>query len=54
MYTITGSSGRDSVLIILFRLYGCKARIFKGNLFWVGQYDHPNLDIGKRTYPILL
>ena len=41
MRTITGSSGRDCVLIILFQLYGTKAGIFKeGNLFWVGHYDH--------------
>ena len=39
--TIIGSSGRDCVLIILFQLYGSKARFFEGKLFWVGQYDPP-------------
>ena len=39
MPTITGSSGRDCVLIILFQLYGFKAGLFEGSLFWVGQYD---------------
>ena len=37
--TIIGSSGRDCVLIILFQLYGSKAGLFEGNLFWVGQYE---------------
>ena len=37
MCTITGSSGRDFVLIILVQLYGSKAGLLKGNLFWVGQ-----------------
>ena len=35
MHTIIGSSGRDCVSV--------KAGLFKGNLFWVGQYDHPPL-----------
>ena len=39
MHTIIGSSGRDCVLIILFQLYGSKARLFEYNLFWVGQYN---------------
>ena len=42
MCTITGSSGRDCVLFILFHLYSSKAGFFEGNLFWVGQYDPPN------------
>ena len=29
MHTITASSGRDHVLIILFQLYGSKAGLFK-------------------------
>ena len=33
MRTIMGPSRRDSALI--------KAGLFEGNLFWVGQYDHP-------------
>ena len=41
MHTIIGSSGRDSVLIILFQLYGSRAGIFEGNFFCVGQYDPP-------------
>ena len=41
MRTIIGSSGRDCVLITLFQLYASKAGLFEGNLFWVGQYDHP-------------
>ena len=32
--TIVSSSARDCVLIILFQLYGSKARLFKGDLFW--------------------
>ena len=36
MRTITGFSGRDCVLIILFQLHGSKAGLFEGNLFWVG------------------
>ena len=43
MYTIIGSSGRDCVLIILFQLYGSKAGLFEDNLFWLDQYDHPNV-----------
>ena len=39
--TIIGSSGMDCVLIILFQLYGSKARLFKGNLFLVGMIS-PN------------
>ena len=39
MRTIIGSSGRDCVLIILFQLYGIKAGLFEGSLFYVGQYD---------------
>ena len=39
MRTIIGSSGRDSVLVILFQLYRSKAGFFNDNLFWVGQYD---------------
>ena len=52
MHTITGSSGRDCVLI--------KAGRFEGNLFSVVQYDHsplpfsPNLYIGRKTNPILI
>ena len=33
-----GSFGRDCVLVILCQHYGSKARIFEGNLFWVGHY----------------
>ena len=54
MCTIIGSSGRECVLIILFQLYGSKAGLFEGDLFWVGQYDLPNLYIGRRTNPILI
>ena len=43
MYTIIGSSGRDCVLIILFQLYGSKAKLFEDNLLWLDQYDHPNV-----------
>ena len=39
---IIDSSGRDFVLIILFQLYGSKAGLFEGNLFWVGHHDSPN------------
>ena len=51
MRTIIGSSGRDCVWIILFQIYGCKAGLFESNLYWVGQYDLPtlNLSIGRRT-----
>ena len=43
MRTIIGSSGRDCCLIILFQLYGSKARFFESNFLWVGQYDHTPL-----------
>ena len=46
MYTIIGFSGRECVLIILFRLYCSKAGHFESNLFWLGQYD-PILHIGR-------
>ena len=39
MRTTIGSSGSDCVLIILFQLYGSKAGLFEGHLFWVDQYD---------------
>ena len=39
MHTIIGSSRPDCILIILFQLYGSKAGLFEGDLFWVGQYD---------------
>ena len=39
MCTNIGISGRDNVLIILFQLYGSKAGLLDGDLFWVGQYD---------------
>ena len=39
MRTIIDSSGRECVLVILFQLDGSKPGLFKGNLFWVGQYD---------------
>ena len=29
MHTITGSSGRDYILIILFKIHGSKARLFE-------------------------
>ena len=48
MHIILSSSGKDCVLIILFQLYGSKAGLFEGNVFWVGQYDPP------RTNPILI
>ena len=40
MRTIIGCSGKDCVLIILLQLYGSKAGLFGGNLFYVGQYDN--------------
>ena len=39
MCTIIGSSRRDCVLMILFQLYGSRAGLFEGGLFWVGHYD---------------
>ena len=44
--TIIASSGRECVLIILFQLYGSKAR--------VGQYDPLNLHIGRKINPMLI
>ena len=32
MHTIIGSSGSNCVLIILFQLYGSKARLLEGDL----------------------
>ena len=37
MHTIIGSSRRECVLVILFQLYGSRAELFEGDLFWVGQ-----------------
>ena len=37
-YAKIGSSGRDCVLFILFQIYGSRAGLFEGDLFWVGQY----------------
>ena len=39
MHTIIGSSGWDSIWIILFYLHGSKAGFFEGHLLCVGQYD---------------
>ena len=39
MHTTIGSFRRDCILVIFFQLYGSKAGLFEGNLFWVGQYD---------------
>ena len=36
-HTVIDSSGRGSVLIILFPIYGSKAGFFECNLFWMGQ-----------------
>ena len=61
--TITGSSGRDCVLIIQFQLYGSKVGLFEDGLFWVGQYDSPppplssqplSHHIGRKTNAILI
>ena len=41
MHIIIASSGRDCILIILFRLYGSKAGLFEGSLFWMSQYEPP-------------
>ena len=46
--TTIGSSGRDYVLIVLFQLYGTNAGLFEDNLFWVGQYDHPQPSYWKK------
>ena len=48
MRTNIGSSERDSVLIILYQLYGSKADLFDGNLLWVSQYD-PQLPYWKKN-----
>ena len=48
MRTIIASSGRDSVLIILFQLYGSKVGLFEGNLFWMGQYDPPTFILEEK------
>ena len=45
-----------SISTVLFQLHGSKAGLFEDNVFWVGQYDSPNLHrplfclplIGKR------
>ena len=42
----------EGISSILFQLYDTKARLFEGNLFWVGRYDHPNFHTGRRTNPI--
>ena len=38
-YAKIGSSGRDCVLFILFQIYGSRAKLFEGDLFWVDQYE---------------
>ena len=38
--------------VTLLQLNGSEAGLFKDNLFWVDQYDSPNLQIGK-TNPII-
>ena len=53
MRTIIGASGKVCVLIILFQLYGSKAGLFGGNLFWVGQHD-PQPSCWKKTNPVLI
>ena len=35
---------------IVFRLYGTKDGLFEGNLFWVGQYDHPQPLYWRKNY----
>ena len=47
-HTIIGCSGSDCVSIILFQLYGSKARLFEGNLFWVSQY-YPQTSYWKKN-----
>ena len=49
MDTIICSSGRGCVLIFLFQLYGTKAGLVEGTLFWVGQYDHPQLPYWRKN-----
>ena len=34
-------------------LISFRAGFFEGNLFWVSQYDLPDLHIGRKTNPIL-
>ena len=43
MHKNIDSSGRNCVLVALFQFYCSKAGLFKGNLFWMGQYDPPTL-----------
>ena len=45
---IIGSSRKDSVLITSFQLYGSKAGLLQGNLFWVGQYDSPSFILEEK------
>ena len=60
MLTIIGSSGRDSVLMILFQLYGTKAGHFKvicsggGGGGGVSMTPPQILHIGRRANPILI
>ena len=35
---------------IVFQLYGTKDGLFEGNLFWVGQYDHPQPLYWRKNY----
>ena len=53
MRTIISSSAGGCVLIILFQLYdqlyGSKAGPFKGNLFWMDQYDSPQPSYWKKN-----
>ena len=56
MHTITDSSGRDCVLIILFQLYSSKAGLFKVLYSgWVSMTPPPpNLNNGRKANQIII
>ena len=57
MHTIIGLSGRDSVLMVLFQLYGTKAGHFKVTCSGGGGVNMTPthiLHIGRRANPILI
>ena len=53
MRAVIGPCGRDCVLIYLFQLDDPKVRLFEGNLFWVGEYNTPNLHIRRANTTLI-
>ena len=50
MQTIIGCSRKECVLIILFQLYGSRAGLFEGDLFWEGNFNFSFCRIGNLSF----